>query len=97
MASLIYNGALENESKGMIDFDTDTFKAMLVTSTYTPDMDLHNFRSDVTNEVVGAGYSLGGNTVTVTVTRDDVKVLRRDRNPAFAVWRKPNKSVNGPR
>jgi hypothetical protein len=71
MASLVYNKALENFAKGSIDFDTDTFKAMLVTSSYTPDKDAHDFRNDVTNEVSGTGYSAGGATVTATVTRDD--------------------------
>ena len=71
MASLIYNHALDNAARGTIDFDTDTFKVMLVTSAYTENKDTHEFRSDVTNEVSGAGYTAGGNTVTVTVTKDD--------------------------
>jgi hypothetical protein len=36
MASLIYNSAPDEMARGDIDFDTDTFKAMLVTSSYTP-------------------------------------------------------------
>lgn len=55
---------------GAVDFDTDTFKVMLVTSTYTPNKDTHDYRNDVTNEVVGAGYSTGGATSSVTVTPD---------------------------
>lgn len=72
MASLIFNKCLENWAKGNIDFDTDTFKVMLTTSTYTENKDTHAFRSDVTNEVTGTGYTAGGNTVTVTVTLDTV-------------------------
>lgn len=71
MASLIYSHALDNGARGTIDYDTDTFKVMLVTSAYTENKDTHEFRSDVTNEVSGAGYTAGGNTVTVTVTKDD--------------------------
>lgn len=71
MASLIYNHCLDNAARGTIDFDTDTFKVMLVTSAYTENKDTHEFRSDVTNEVSGPGYTAGGNTVTVTVTKDD--------------------------
>lgn len=70
MSSLIYNNALDNVARGTIDFDTDTFKAMLVTSGYAEDKDAHEFRSDVTNEVVGSGYTAGGATVTVNVTLD---------------------------
>lgn len=70
MASLIYNRALELWARGSIDFDTDTFKVLLTTSAYTENKDTHDFRDDVTNEVTGAGYTAGGNTVTVTVTLD---------------------------
>jgi hypothetical protein len=72
MASLIFNRALEQWARGTIDFDTDTFKVLLTTSTYTENKDTHDFRDDVTNEVVGSGYTAGGNTCTVTVTIDTV-------------------------
>lgn len=36
---------------------------MLVTSTYVPNIDTHAKRSDITNEVVGAGYTAGGATL----------------------------------
>lgn len=45
---------------GSIDLDTDTIKVALVTSSYTPDQDVHDFFDDVTNEVVGTGYTAGG-------------------------------------
>jgi len=46
-----------------IDFDTDTVKVMLCTSTYTPNQDTHDYKDDVTNEVTGVGYSAGGATL----------------------------------
>ena len=70
MASLIYNSAPDEMARGDIDFDTNTFKAMLVTSSYTPNKDTHDFRDDVTNEVSGTGYSAGGVASAVTVTKD---------------------------
>ena len=70
MASLIYNSCLNDMATGAIDFDTDTFKIMLVTSSYTPNKDTHTKRSNVTNEITGTGYSSGGTTTTVTVTND---------------------------
>jgi hypothetical protein len=70
MASLIYNSAVDDMAKGAIDFDTDTFKVLLVTSSYTPNKDTHDRRDDVTNQVTGTGYTAGGATCTVTVTKD---------------------------
>ncbi len=71
MASLIYNSCIDYVCKGSIDFDTDTFKMMLVTDSYTPSKS-HDFRNDVTNEVTGTGYTAGGNAATPTVTKDNV-------------------------
>jgi hypothetical protein len=70
MASLIYNSAIDDMARAAIDFDTDTFKAILVTSTYTPNKDTHDKRDDVTNEVSGTGYTAGGVASAVTVTKD---------------------------
>ena len=64
------NGLLKLAT-GAIDLDTDTFKVMLTTSTYTPVQDTHDFRDDVTNEVSGTGYTAGGATLSgVSVTYD---------------------------
>lgn len=71
MASLIYNSCIDDMARGSIDFDTDTFYLMLVTSAYTPDKDAHLKRSSVTNEVTGTGYTTGGAASTVTVTKDN--------------------------
>lgn len=70
MASVIYNSFWDDLARGNIDLDTDTFRAMIVTNTYTENKDTHVKRSDITNEVTGTGYSAGGNTITVTVTKD---------------------------
>lgn len=71
MASIVYNSCIDYVCKGSIDFDTDTFKMMLVTDAYTPSKS-HDFRNDVTNEVTGTGYTTGGNAATPTVTKDNV-------------------------
>lgn len=70
MASLLYTSFLEDVARGAIDCDTDTFKVMLVTSSYAADKDTHLKRSDVTNEVSGTGYTAGGTTSTVTITKN---------------------------
>jgi predicted secreted protein len=54
-----------------IDLDTDTIKLALVTSSYTPNLDTHDFWDDVSaNEVAsGNGYTTGGPTLaTAAVT-----------------------------
>src|SRR5437762_11268937 len=53
------------------DWDTDTIKCSLHTSTYVPNPDLDDFFNDVTNEVSSANYTAGGNTLTSpTITQD---------------------------
>jgi len=47
-----------------VDWDSDTIKCMLCTSAYTPDQDTHQYKSSVTNEVTGTGYTAGGATLT---------------------------------
>lgn len=73
MANVIFNSFLRDESLALINLQTDTIKLMLVTSAYVPNQDTQTKRSDITNEVVGAGYTAGGvilanKTVTVNNT-----------------------------
>jgi hypothetical protein len=70
MASSRYLSTIYDALVGNIDFDANTFKAMLVTSSYTPNFTTHDKRDDVTNEVTGTGYTAGGAASTVTVTKD---------------------------
>ena len=67
MASFIYNSFWGDLGAGTIDLDTNTFKVMLVTSSYAADKDAHDRRNDVTNEVTGTGYTAGGATCTITI------------------------------
>ena len=74
MADIIYNSFKAKIMDGSIDLDTDTIKVALVTSTYTPDQDVHDFFDDVTNEVTGTGYTAGGASLAskaVTVDTTD--------------------------
>ena len=63
MANEIYNSFKRDILNGSIDMDTDTIKLMLVTSAYTPNIDTHTKRADVTSEVTGGGYTAGGATL----------------------------------
>lgn len=57
----------------MVDADGDTIKIALLTSSYTPDFDAHDFFDDVVaNEVGNSGtYAAGGATLSVTLSQDN--------------------------
>ena len=59
-----YGTALAKALNKEIDFDSDAVKWMLTTSSYTPNLLTHAYKSDVTNEVVGTGYTAGGLAAT---------------------------------
>lgn len=72
MANAMYNSTKRDTMNGAIDWDTDTIKVMLVTSSYTANIDTHTKRSDITNEVSGTGYTAGGSSLAnKTVTADN--------------------------
>jgi hypothetical protein len=58
-----YGLGLKAIMQGTIDFEDDTIKVALTTSSYTPDQDAHDFFNDVTNEVSATGYTAGGATL----------------------------------
>ena len=70
MSALIYNSMLDFQTKGGIDFDTDVFRGMLVTDAYVADRATHDFRNDITNEVVATGYTADGVIVPVTSVKN---------------------------
>ena len=69
VTALVYGGFLQSLANKEIDLDSDTLKIMLCTSAYTPNQDTHRYKSSVTGEVTGTGYTSGGNTLgSVAVT-----------------------------
>jgi hypothetical protein len=66
VSDVLYSTAIRHAVRGNVDFDTDTFYAMLVDSTYTP-TSTHEFRSSISGEVSGTGYTAGGNVITASV------------------------------
>lgn len=67
----LYGAVVAKAFNKEIDYDTDTIKVALCTSTYTPNQDTHDYFNDITNEVSGTGYTAGGATLgskTVTYT-----------------------------
>lgn len=85
MAANAYGKFLQHLAKADIDFDSIALKAMLCTSSYSPNFDTHEFRSDVTNEVSGTGYSAGGISLTseaisLDTTNNRLKIDADDAN-----------------
>lgn len=69
MAGFIHNQIRFQLADGY--FNGKTLKAML-TLGYSPNVDTHNFRSNVTGEISGTGYTAGGVTLTgLSITRVD--------------------------
>jgi len=71
MANAIYNSFKRDIQNGTINLTADTINVMLVTSTYTPNIDTHTKRSDITNEVSGSGYTSGATSLVTTVVSAD--------------------------
>lgn len=71
---------------GTLDMNTNTFKALLVTSTYTPSA-AHAILTDITNEVAnGNGYTTGGVTLGS---------LTFNQTSGVATWTTSNPSWTG--
>jgi hypothetical protein len=63
MADVVFNAPKRKfltGAMGDLSAAGTTLKVMLVTAAYVPDQDLHEFKSSVTNEVTGTGYTAGG-------------------------------------
>ena len=72
MPSKLYGNFLLKALNKEVDFDSDTIKVALLSSSYTPDQDAHDYFNDVSSyEVTGTGYTSGGNTLgSKTATYD---------------------------
>ena len=57
-------------ASGAIPLGGADIYAMITTSSYTPNQDTHQYRSDVTNEVSGTGYTAAGKACTCSVAYD---------------------------
>lgn len=60
----VYANVLAKAFNKEIDWNSDTIKCQLHTSSYTPNYDTHAYQSSLTNEISGTGYTTGGKTLT---------------------------------
>jgi hypothetical protein len=88
MASFLYDGLFDRMLSGGINFFEDEFSVMLVAAGYWPER-TDATRLDVTHEVTGSGYQLGGKAIAVNVELvDGVFTI----SLGGAVW--PNASIS---
>lgn len=64
MTARAYGKFIQHLAKADIDVDSLALGAVLLGSGHTPNFDTHEFRSDLTSEVTGTGYSSGGIALT---------------------------------
>ena len=73
----LYNPLLLTLPNEEINFTQDTFKVMLVTSTYTPNVNTDRYKSAITGEASGSGYEAGGQEL------ENVQYLRTNQTATF--------------
>ena len=86
VTSQLYGLCLKSLANAEIDFDTATVKAMLCTSSYTPNQDTHQYKSSVTNEVSGTGYTAGGATLASKTVNYDTATNTLTFDAADPAW-----------
>jgi len=68
-----------------IDFLTDTIRCALCTSSYTPNQTTHEWFSDITNEVVGTGYTaLGVALASKTISASSLVTTLDAADPSWS-------------
>ena len=70
--AVVHNNFKEQMLKKTIDCDSDTFKMVMYTTSYTWSSDGADTAYSATNEISASGYTAGGATLTsLAVTQDD--------------------------
>lgn len=69
-----------------IDIDSDTFVLMLLDDTYTPNLDTHRYKSDLTGEITGTGYTAGGVAVSPLTVSYNSAAKKLSFDGANASW-----------
>lgn len=87
MASKLYGNSIKQAFNKEWDWDTDTIKVALVSSSYTPNQDTHDYWDDVVaNEVTGTGYTAGGATLASKTNTYDSATNTTVLDAADPVW-----------
>lgn len=86
VSAKVYGPFTQSLGNKEIDLDSDTLKVMLCTSAYTPNQDTHRYKSDITNEVTGTGYTAGGATLTSVAATYDTATNTFKLDAADVSW-----------
>lgn len=87
MASKMYGNFLLKALNKEVDWDSDTIKVALLTSSYTPNQDTHDYWDDVSsNEVSGTGYTSGGQSLSSKTATYDGSTNVVILDAADSVW-----------
>lgn len=78
MPAIIPNNVKSDLIRANVNFATDTFRVMLMTSAFTPNRDTQSKRAHISGEASGAGYTAGGEVVPVTIAAFDFDADRQD-------------------
>jgi hypothetical protein len=72
----VYGTAAEKIARATMDLDSNAFRIVLLTSSYTPNQGTHGLFSDISAAQVadGGGYSTHGKLITQTVNRSSLVV-----------------------
>ncbi|MDD4985329.1 MAG: hypothetical protein PHQ43_05995 [Dehalococcoidales bacterium] len=97
MANVLYNSFKSGLMEGTFDLDTggNTLKVVLVTSTYSPDIDTHTQYSHITNQVTGDGYTAGGATLGSQAVTTDTVNDRGKFDAADVTWSNSTLTARG--
>ena len=60
----VYGQAYKGFGMARFDVTSQTFNLALVTAAYVPNLDTHEFYSQITGETTGVGYTTGGKALT---------------------------------
>ena len=79
VTAFMYAEGVVNAYDGNIDFSSSTIKVALLDSNYTPDQDTHATWAAISgDEVAGAGYTAGGDTLTSKTNANTANVIKLD-------------------
>ena len=82
ITAIPYGLACKSFGQGKFDFTSHTFKLMLASASYNPGVNWHEYRADVSSEIVGVGYVSGGTIITGLSWVDQGGFTRLSANPA---------------
>jgi len=87
VTAFMYGLGLKAFANKQIDWDTDSIYVALLTSSYTPDQDVHDYFDDVTAfQASGTGYTSGGQALAGLVLSYDAASNEMRMSASNSVW-----------